>query len=212
MRFAAPLWLFGTAFALVVAALFITGSVLRARSLRRFGDEAVVSTLLTAQAGGRRALKGVLCVLAVAFAFVAAAQPQYGRGSRLIPATNLDLVIVLDYSKSMYARDIAPSRTLRAKSEVARLISTLPGARFGAVAFAGQPIAFPLTSDGPAISQFFRQMTPNDMPVGGTAIARALERAREVLSGALEGARDGDRKSTRLNSSHALLSRMPSSA
>jgi len=182
VRFAAPLWLFGTGFALVVAALFVAGSILRARSLRKFGDEAIVNTLLTAQAGGRRALKGVLCVLAVALAFVAAAQPQYGRGSRLIPATNLDLVIVLDYSKSMYARDIAPSRTLRAKSEVARLISTLPGARFGAVAFAGQPIAFPLTSDGPAISQFFRQMTPNDMPVGGTAIARALEAGHELLA------------------------------
>jgi Ca-activated chloride channel family protein len=182
VRFAAPLWLLGTGLSLLVAALFIAGSLLRARNLRRFGEEAVVSTLLTAQAGGRRALKGVMCVVAVALAFVAAAQPQYGRGTRLIPATNLDLVIVLDYSKSMYARDIVPSRTLRAKSEVARLISSLPGARFGAVAFAGQPIAFPLTSDGPAISQFFQQMTPNDMPVGGTAIARALEAGRELLA------------------------------
>jgi Ca-activated chloride channel family protein len=181
VRFAAPIWLFGTGFALLVAALFIAGSVLRARNLRKFGDEAIVNGLLTAQAGGRRALKGVLCVLAVALAFVAAAQPQYGRGTRLIPATNLDLVIVLDYSKSMYARDIAPSRSLRAKSEVARLISSLPGARFGAVAFAGQPIAFPLTSDGPAIAQFFQQMSPNDMPVGGTAIARALQAGNELL-------------------------------
>jgi hypothetical protein len=62
------------------------------------------------------------------------------------------------------------------------LIASLPGARFGAVAFAGQPIAFPLTSDGPAISQFFQQMSPNDMPVGGTAIARALEAGRELLA------------------------------
>ena len=182
MRFAAPLWLFGTALALVVAALLVTGSVLRSRNLKKFGDEVLVGGLLTAQAGGRRALKGVLCVIAVALAFVAAAQPQYGRGTRVIPATNLDLVIVLDYSKSMYARDIAPSRTQRAKSEVARLIASLPGARFGAVAFAGQPISFPLTSDGPAISQFFQQMTPNDMPVGGTAIARALEAGHELLA------------------------------
>jgi Ca-activated chloride channel family protein len=182
VRFAAPIWLFGTGFALLVAALFVAGSILRHRQLKQFGDEALVSGLLTAQAGGRRAFKGVLCVLAVALAFVAAAQPQYGRGAKLIPATNLDLIIVLDYSKSMYARDIAPSRTLRAKSEVARLISSLPGARFGAVAFAGQPISFPLTSDGPAISQFFQQMTPNDMPVGGTAIARALEAGRDLLA------------------------------
>lgn len=181
MRFAAPAWLLGAAFALAIAALLVAGSVLRARQVQRFGEEQLVGELLTARAGGRRALKGVLIVLAVALAFLAAAQPQYGRGTRLIPATNLDIAIVLDYSKSMYARDITPSRTVRAKSEVARLISSLPGARFAAVAFAGQPIAFPLTSDGAAISQFFRQMTPNDMPVGGTAIARALEAGRELL-------------------------------
>jgi Ca-activated chloride channel family protein len=81
----------------------------------------------------------------------------------------------------MYAKDVTPSRTERAKLEVARLIADLPGARFGAVAFAGESISFPLTSDGGAIAQFFRQMTPADMPVGGTAIARALEAARELL-------------------------------
>jgi len=43
-------------------------------------------------------------------------------------------------------------------------------------------MSFPLTSDGAAIAQFFRQLEPNDMPVGGTATARALERARELLA------------------------------
>jgi Ca-activated chloride channel family protein len=181
VKFAEPLWLFGAAGALLVAALLVAGGVLLGRSIRRFGDEALVLGLLTARAGYRRALKGVLLVLAVALAFLALAQPQYGRGTRLIPATNLDVVLVLDFSKSMYARDIPPSRTLRAKSEVSKLIAALPGARFGAVAFAGQPMAFPLTSDGAAIAQFFRQISPNDMPVGGTAIARALEAGRELL-------------------------------
>jgi Ca-activated chloride channel family protein len=115
-------------------------------------------------------------------AFVALARPKFGRGTKLVPATNLDVVIVLDYSKSMYARDVAPSRITRAKAEVARLVRDLPGARFGAVAFAGEPMSFPMTSDGAAIAQFFRQLEPNDMPVGGTATARALERAREVLA------------------------------
>src|SRR5690606_12595582 len=66
--------------------------------------------------------------------------------------------------------------------EVARLVRELAGARFGAVAFAGEPIGFPITSDGAAIAQFFRQLEPNDMPIGGTAIARALEKARELLA------------------------------
>jgi len=130
----------------------------------------------------RRAAKGLLVVFATALAFVAMAQPQYGRGTRMIPATDLDVVIVLDYSKSMYARDVPPSRITQAKAEVTRLIKGLPGARFAAVAFAGEPIGFPLTSDGLAISQFFRQLEPNDMPVGGTAISRALTRANELLA------------------------------
>jgi Ca-activated chloride channel family protein len=182
MKFAAPFWLFGVTIALAVAVLLVLGGFLLLRAVRRFGDEELVTGLLTGRPGGRRALKGGLLVVAVALAFVALAKPQYGRGTRIIPATNLDVVVVLDYSKSMYARDITPSRTLRAKSEVTQLIADLPSARFGAVAFAGQPIAFPLTSDGAAIAQFFRQLAPNDMPEGGTAIGRALEAARELFA------------------------------
>ncbi|HRI70106.1 MAG TPA: vWA domain-containing protein, partial [Polyangium sp.] len=36
-------------------------------------------------------------------------------------------------------------------------------------------------ADGAAIAQFLRQLDPNDMPVGGTAIARALTLARDML-------------------------------
>ncbi len=182
MRFSEPWWLLGALGALLIAAFYIAGGLRLVSATQRFGQPELVSELVTARAGGRRALKGALVVMAVAFAFVALAGPQYGRGTRLIPATNLDCVIVLDYSKSMFARDVSPSRTERAKAEVAKLISDLPGARFGAVAFAGEPLSFPLTSDGGAIAQFFRQTTPNDMPIGGTAIARALEAARELLA------------------------------
>jgi Ca-activated chloride channel family protein len=182
VKFAHPVWLLGALFALLVAGLFVWGGIGLARASRRFGDADRMRELVTARAARRRAWKGVWIVLATALAFVAMARPQYGRGTRLIPATNLDLVVVLDFSKSMYARDVAPSRIDRAKAEVARLIRSLPGARFGAVAFAGEPIGFPVTSDGAAIAQFFRQLEPNDMPVGGTAIARALARARELLA------------------------------
>lgn len=182
MRFAESLWLFGVLAALALGVVMALGGVLGQRAVRRFGDVPVVTALFTARPGGRRALKAVLVVLALSLAFFSLAAPQYGRGTRVLPATNLDVVIVLDYSKSMYARDVPPARIERAKAEVSRLISDLPGARFGAVAFAGEGIEFPLTSDGAAIAQFFRQLSPNDMPVGGTAIARALEQARELLN------------------------------
>jgi Ca-activated chloride channel family protein len=171
---------FGAFVALVVALLLAW--IRRDRVVRRFGDPVLVGKLETYNADARRSWKGVLLVLGLAAALVALARPEFGRGTRLIPATNLDVVLVLDYSKSMYARDIVPNRITRAKAEVARLIQDLPGARFGAVAFAGEPMSFPLTSDGAAIAQFFRQLEPNDMPVGGTATARALERARELFA------------------------------
>lgn len=165
----------------VFAGALVLASLRRSRATTAFGDPKLVTKLETFDASGRRAIKGVLLVVALASAFLALARPQWGRGSKLVPATNLDVVIVLDYSKSMYARDVAPSRIARAKAEIAKLVRELPGARFGAVAFAGEPMSFPLTSDAAAIAQFFRQLEPNDMPVGGTAIGRALERAREVL-------------------------------
>ena len=181
MIFAAPLWLAGTALAALVGLLLVLGGLGAVRSAKRFGDPERVRALATSDPAKRRAWKGVLLVLATALAFVAAARPQYGKGTRLVPATNVDVVIVLDYSKSMYARDVEPSRIFRAKVEVARLVKDLEGARFGAVAFAGEPMTFPLTADGAAIAQFLRQLDPNDMPVGGTAIARSLDAARDLL-------------------------------
>ncbi len=157
------------------------GFFARAKSERIFGDPKLVHGLVTWDASDRRAVKGIVLFIALACGLGALARPQYGTGVRLVPATNVDVVVTLDFSKSMYARDIVPSRTVRAKAEVAQLIRDLPGARFGAVAFAGEPMSFPLTSDGGAIAQFFRGIEPNDMPVGGTATARALERARELL-------------------------------
>lgn len=158
------------------------GALARERSLRRFGESELTHALLTDDPRGRRVLKAALAVMGLLFFASAYLRPQYGAGTRLVPATNVDVVLVIDYSKSMYARDVAPSRIQRAKAEVAQLIGDLPGVRFGAVAFAGEPISFPLTSDGPAIAQFFRQLNPNDMPVGGTATARALVAAEQLFS------------------------------
>lgn len=177
--------LFAALGVLLVAGLtvaLVRATVLRHKDVVRFGEPTLVRKLRSFDADSRRTVKGVLLVLGIVSALFALARPRFGRGVKHVPATNLDVVIVLDYSKSMYARDVVPSRTARAKAEVARLVRDLRGARFGAVAFAGEPMSFPMTSDGAAIAQFFQGLEPNDMPVGGTATARALERARDLLA------------------------------
>jgi Ca-activated chloride channel family protein len=165
-----------------LTAALVRATVLRHKDVARFGEPTLVRKLRSFDADSRRTVKAVLLVLGIVSALFALARPRFGRGVKHVPATNLDVVIVLDYSKSMYARDVVPSRTARAKAEVARLVRDLRGARFGAVAFAGEPMSFPMTSDGAAIAQFFQGLEPNDMPVGGTATARALERARDLLA------------------------------
>lgn len=161
--------------------LFIWNSLQYARAERRWGDPSLLSNLVTSRSPARRAWKAAIYLLAVTLMLLALLRPQFGTGTRYIPATNVDVVIVLDYSKSMFAQDFKPNRSARAKAEVGRLIQALPGVRFGAVAFAGDPFTFPLSSDGSAIAQFFRGITPNDMPVGGTAIARALDRGKDLF-------------------------------
>jgi len=59
----------------------------------------------------------------------------------------LDLVVALDFSKSMLAKDIYPSRLERAKRELERLMDRLAGDRIGLVAFAGETLTYPPTTD-----------------------------------------------------------------
>lgn len=179
--FGAPIWLFGTLVSLAFGGFLLFGAYRAAVARRRFGDEGRITALMTHDPSTRRAYKGTFLVAASALAFTAAARPHYGKEKQLVPATKVDVIVALDFSKSMYARDVEPSRAARAKAEVAELVQSLPGARFGAVAFAGDAMGFPVTEDGPAVAQFFRGLEPNDMPVGGTNLTRALELARELL-------------------------------
>src|SRR5262249_33557183 len=97
------------------------------------------------------------------------------------------LVVCLDFSKSMLARDVYPSRIERAKRELERLMDDLAGDRLGLVAFAGETLKYPLTSDYAAAKLFWRDMKPDDMPVGGTAIGRAISAATDMLVRARQG-------------------------
>ena len=120
-------------------------------------------------------------MLAVALLALALARPQAGGRARLEKQRGLDLVVALDFSKSMLAKDIYPSRLERAKRELERLMDRLAGDRIGLVAFAGETLTYPPTTDYAAVKLFWRDMTPSDMPVGGTAIGRALKSGLDML-------------------------------
>jgi Ca-activated chloride channel family protein len=165
----------------IAAGLLVLAWYLRRRASARFGDAEITRALTAGRSGPWRATRAVLWVLALAFALVALAGPQFGSRERILHKRGIDIVIALDFSKSMLARDVRPSRIERAKAEVTRLISEMDGDRVGIVAFAGETMEFPMTTDYRALSLFFRDLGPYDMPVGGTAIARALVASQRLM-------------------------------
>lgn len=165
----------------VLAGLSFFASWWRARAAARLGQEAAVRALVVGDARKLRAAKAVLFALGVALMIVAMAGPQYGSRTRILRRRGVDIIVALDFSKSMLARDVRPSRIERAKAEVLRFVEELDGDRVGVVAFAGETIEFPMTVDYAALALFFRDLGPYDMPVGGTAIARALVASKRLL-------------------------------
>ena len=165
----------------LLAALPIVAWQLRKRALSRFGSQATAAQMIAGRSAGLRATRAVILLLGIALTIVALARPQYGSRTKLLRKRGVDVVVVLDFSKSMLAQDVRPSRIERAKAELLRFISGLAGDRIGIVAFAGETMEFPMTIDHSAAALFFRNLTPADMPVGGTAIGRALTAAKRLL-------------------------------
>lgn len=181
MRFAEPQMLFLLVLPLVVAGTLVLGVWSRGRALTRFGNPKTLVFQLMRPSPYLRATKGISMVLAVALLVLGTARPQYGGRIQMLRKRGIDVVVALDFSKSMLAEDIQPSRLERAKLELADFISRLTGDRIGLVAFAGDTMRFPLTSDYGAAVAFWKGMTPYDMPVGGTAIGKAITAASRMF-------------------------------
>jgi len=94
----------------------------------------------------------------------------------------VDIMVVLDLSRSMTAADITPDRFQRARIELQELLPRLRGDRMGVMLFAGRPQLFvPLTYDRHAMGAYLNELQPNLLPVAGSDLAAALRRAGEAL-------------------------------
>ena len=118
-----------------------------------------------------------LFALAAVAAILAAAQPRWGTNDSAIRRESADLVVVLDVSRSMAARDVAPSRLDAAKAAITRTLERLGGDRAGLVVFGGSArLRFPLTTDLGAATQVVQSLEPDPVFVqGGTDTASGLD-------------------------------------
>ncbi len=122
------------------------------------------------------------------FAGIGLAGPRWGNAERMNESRALNLVLVVDISRSMLAQDVAPDRLSRALGVGRRLVQDHPGDRLGLIAFAARPyLLAPLTLDQSALAMQLDALDPEVASEGGSGVAAALEQARAVLGAAVEG-------------------------
>lgn len=178
---------------LFVAGLCAFGFVWAARERRRaaeaLGNRELVRRLLTSVHHGNRLLTSIVVVAAAAFIGGGLMRLQYGGSAKVVPASGLDVVLAVDYSKSMLAQDVYPSRSERLEAELARFLDDADarGDRVGVVVFAGGARGFPVTRDGRVLKLFLDKADPRTEEPGGTAIGKALTLALTFLVDARRG-------------------------
>ena len=177
-RFAHPEYFYLMLVIPAFVVLFILSRLNRIRSLRLFGDRALITQLMPSASAERPCIKCTLWMLALAFIIGAISQPQFG--SKLVTSKRkgVELIIALDVSNSMMAEDIKPNRLERAKRAIAKLTERLRNDKIGLVVFAGQAyVQLPITTDYVSAKLFLDAINTNIVPVQGTAIGAAIQMA-----------------------------------
>lgn len=128
---------------------------------------------------------GVLLVVGLFAAGLAVMQPAWGEGESRAQQRGVDVLVCLDVSRSMLARDQAPSRLLAAQRAIAELAERARGDRLGLVVFAGESrLSVPLTRDVDTFTTMARLQDPLSVARGGTDLGAALDTAATALAGA----------------------------
>ena len=150
----------------------------RRQALAQIVDPALLPVLAPNWNPARAKSRLWLRLLALALLVLALARPQWGFHWEEVRRKGLDLMVVLDTSRSMMASDIKPSRLQQAKWGVRDLLRNLRGDRVGLVPFAGSSILqCPLTIDYAAFTMTLDDVYSGIIPKGGTAIEQALRTA-----------------------------------
>jgi Mg-chelatase subunit ChlD/tetratricopeptide (TPR) repeat protein len=166
--------------ALVAAVVLVSFARARRRAGRLLGDPGVV--------GVRRFARDLALVAALAAIAAAALGPRLGTRLERMPGSGVDVVLLVDVSRSMDAADVPPSRLVRARQLAIDLLARLaPGDRAALAAFAGRGVLLtPLTPDHDALAELAGALDgellvdrASDLGDGVAAALRAFEAASE---------------------------------
>lgn len=187
MTFTSPLFLLALVPVAALAAAYVMLRRRRTRYAVRFATLPMLDRVAPARPRWRRHLATGLVLTALAAFAVAAAGPQM----RLqVPYDRATVIVAIDVSGSMEARDVPPDRLTAAKEAAAQFVRELPDTvQVGVVAFSdGAALVAPVTDDRALVERAIAGLRAD----GGTAIGEAVfAAADEVLRQATGSASPG---------------------
>ena len=124
-----------------------------------------------------RHLPFVLRTAALCLLVVCIARPRSSTQMERIDSEGIDIVLAMDVSSSMLARDFKPDRISAAKDIAVEFIAQRPTDRMGIVVFAGESYTqCPLTTDRATLINLMKEVS-TDFIEDGTAIGNGLATA-----------------------------------
>lgn len=142
-----------------------------------------VSTIAPWKQGGTSVLAWLrhfpfaLRIIALSMIIIAIARPRSSSDVEKIDSEGIDIVLAMDVSTSMLARDFNPDRIRAAKDIAIEFISQRPSDRMGIVVFAGESYTqCPLTTDRATLINLMKEVQ-TDLIEDGTAIGNGLATA-----------------------------------
>jgi Ca-activated chloride channel family protein len=167
------LWLF-IAMPLLIA-IYIVLNIKKRKDVQKMGVLSMLKTMMPEMSLKRSYLKFWLIFATLGFGIILMARPQFGTKAETVERDGIELVIAIDVSNSMMARDVSPNRLTRAKQILSRLIDIRSNDRIALIVFAGEAfVQMPLTSDTQSAKIFLNTIDTNLVPVQGTAIGQAI--------------------------------------
>jgi Ca-activated chloride channel family protein len=177
--FAKPEFLWVLLLALPLAAgLFYWSWRVKQKLIGQFVQARLLPTLTVGLSPARQKLRLALLLAALAGVLAALAGPRWGFSWEEARQRGLDIVVAVDTSRSMLARDVQPNRFEKAKRAAFDLMRQAKDDRLGVVAFAGGAfLQCPLTVDDEAFRQNLDALQVGVIPQGGTALSEAIHAA-----------------------------------
>ena len=128
-------------------------------------------------------LPDVLRLLALSLMIIAMARPQQTLAEEKITAEGIDIMMAIDLSSSMLAKDFNPNRLEVSKQVAVEFVEKRPHDRIGLAVFAGEAFTqCPLTTDHLILNDFLANIavgTLNDGTAIGMGLATAVNRIKD---------------------------------